>query len=311
MVVSGKKTDLIEKAFIRALRVSLVSLLVLCGVAVNGLKAQVPVKPDQMPRELNDIGLNEKLNAQIDAELTFLDENGQVVALKDYFGKGRPVVLNLVYYSCPMLCSMVLQGVVESLKQVPYTPGQEIEVVTISFDPKETSALAAAKKSTILHEYTRPGADQGWHVLVDKDGNAKKLADQIGFRFKWDEETKQFAHPSVTMILTPEGRVSRYLNGIDYPQRDMRLALAEASQGKIGTLSDRIMLFCYKYDPSSRSYVMAATNTMKLGGVLIVLMLGVPLFLFWRREMRGQGGSRNVWAEEPAPVEPKIKEQSL
>ena len=311
MIASGKKFDRVEKATIRAVQVTLVSLIILCSVTVHSLKAQVPVKSDQMPRELNGIGLDEKLNTQVDGNLTFLDESEQVVALKDYFGKGRPVVLNLVYYSCPMLCSMVLQGVVQSLKQVPYVPGQEIEVVTISFDPKENSALAAAKKTTIMQEYARPGADKGWHVLVDKDGNAKKLADQVGFRFKWDDETKQFAHPSVTMILTPEGKTSRYLVGIDYPQRDMRLALAEASQGKIGTLSDRFMLFCYKYDPSSRSYVMAATNTMKAGGLLIMLILGATLMVFWRREMRGLGGNRKMWEDEPAPVESNIKEQSL
>lgn len=311
MIVSGKKNDRSKPVSFRAIRVTLVSLIIFSSVVFHGLQAQVPVKSDQMPRELNGIGLDEKLNTQLDGNLTFLDESGQVVALKDYFGKGRPVVLNLVYYSCPMLCSMVLQGVVQSLKQVPFVPGQDIEVVTISFDPKENSALATAKKNTILQEYSRPGADKGWHVLVDKDGNAKKLADQVGFRFKWDDETKQFAHPSVTMILTPEGKTSRYLVGIDYPQRDMRLALAEASQGKIGTLSDRFMLFCYKYDPSSRSYVMAATNTMKLGGILIVLILGATLMVFWRREMRGLGGNRNMWEEESAPVKPNIKEQSL
>lgn len=271
--------------------------------------AQILTRPEEKPREIREVSLQEKLNAQVDPELTFIDETGQTVALKDYFGKGRPVVLNLVYYSCPMLCGMVLQGVVRSLKEVPYTPGQEIEVVTISFDPKETAVLAAAKKNTIFQEYTRPGAEKGWHVLVDKDGNAKKLADQVGFGFKWDEETQQFAHPSVTMILTPQGRVSRYLNGIDYAQRDMRLALAEASQGKIGTLSDRIMLYCYKYDPTARSYVMAATNTMKAGGVLIVLVMGLMLFVFWRRELRGV--RRNVWDDNPTPVKSNIKEQSL
>lgn len=271
--------------------------------------AQILTRPDEKPREIREVSLQEKLNAQVDPELTFIDETGQTVALKDYFGKGRPVVLNLVYYSCPMLCGMVLQGVVRSLKEVPYTPGQEIEVVTISFDPKETAVLAAAKKNTIFQEYTRPGAEKGWHVLVDKDGNAKKLADQVGFGFKWDEETQQFAHPSVTMILTPQGRVSRYLNGIDYAQRDMRLALAEASQGKIGTLSDRIMLYCYKYDPTARSYVMAATNTMKAGGVLIVVVMGLMLFVFWRRELRGV--RRNVWDDDPTPVKSNIKEQSL
>jgi protein SCO1/2 len=300
----GRK-QFVKCGFARKLQMTLTALVIFG----SGLQAQVLTRPEEKPREIQDVSLQEKLNAQVDPELTFIDETGQIVALKDYFGKGRPVVLNLVYYSCPMLCGMVLQGVVRSLKEVPYTPGQEIEVVTISFDPKETAVLAAAKKNTIFQEYTRPGADKGWHVLVDKDGNAQTLADQIGFGFKWDDDTKQFAHPSVTMILTPEGKVSRYLNGIEYPQRDMRLALAEASQGKIGTLSDRFMLYCYKYDPTSRSYVMAATNTMKVGGVLIVLILGFMLFVLWRREF--QGVRRNVWDEDPAPVESNIKEQSL
>lgn len=295
--------------FVNGVRTVIGSLLIFSSLLTAG--AQGLVRSDERPREIQEVGLDEKLNTQVDPNLTFVDETGQTVALKDYFGKGRPVVLNLVYYSCPMLCGMVLQGVVASLKQVPYTAGQEIEVVTISFDPKETAALAAAKKNSIMQDYTRPGADKGWHVLVDKDGNAHKLAEQVGFRFKWDDETKQFAHPSVTMILTPEGRMSRYLPGIDYSQRDMRLALAEASQGKIGTISDRFMLYCYKYDPAARSYVMAATNTMKLGGVLIVLVLGATLLFFWRREMKGQGGNRNLWDEEPAAGEPQIKEQSL
>lgn len=301
-------TQSVRKAAIRGSRAVLLTWLILCGLLA--VHAQGPVRSDQMPQELNNVGLDEKLNTQVDPNLTFIDEAGQTVALKEYFGKGRPVVLNLVYYSCPLLCGMVLQGVVRSLKQVPYTPGQEIEVVTISFDPKENSALAAAKKNTIMQDYARPGSESGWHVLVDKDGNAKKLADQIGFRFKWDDSSKQFAHPSVTMVLTPEGKVSRYLPGIDYPQRDMRLALTEASQGKIGTISDRFMLYCYKYDPSSRSYVMAASKTMKVGGILIMLLIGGGLIFFWRREFKGQGGNRNQWDDE-SPAEPTIKEQTL
>jgi protein SCO1 len=300
-------TQSVRQAVLRKVGATLVSLIIFCAASA----AQTPLRPDEKPREIQDVTLEEKLSTQVDPNLSFIDETGQTVALKDYFGKGRPIVLNLVYYSCPMLCGMVLQGVVRSLKQVPYTPGQDIEVVTISFDPKETSVLAAAKKNTIMEDYARPGSDKGWHVLVDKDGNAKKLANQIGFKYKWDDETKQFAHPSVTMILTPEGKVSRYLGGIDYAQRDMRLALTEASQGKIGTISDRFMLYCYKYDPSSRSYVMAATNTMKVGGVLIMLLLGGSLIFFWRREFKGQGGNRNQWDDESSPVKPTIKEQSL
>ncbi len=292
------------KLVLPSIYVFTISLIILLGSFSIQLQAQTPLKSDQMPVDLKDVGLDEQLAAQVDPNLTFTDESGQTVALKDYFGKGRPVVLNLVYYSCPMLCGMVLQGVVRSLKEVPYKPGQEIEVVTVSFDPRENAALALAKKNSIMQEYNRPGTEAGWHVLVDKDGNAKKLADQVGFRFKWNEEEKQFAHPSVTMVLTPEGKVSRYLNGIDYPQRDMRLALAEASQGKIGTISDRFMLYCYKYDPSSRSYVMAATNAMKIGGVFIMLLLGGALFLFWRSEFKGQGGNRNVWDEDK--VDPRV-----
>ena len=292
------------KLVLPSMYVFTVSLIILLGSFGVQLQAQTPLKSDQMPVDLKDVGLDEKLAAQVDPNLTFTDETGQTVALKDYFGKGRPVVLNLVYYSCPMLCGMVLQGVVRSLKQVPYKPGQEIEVVTVSFDPRENAALALAKKNSVMQEYNRPGAETGWHVLVDKDGNAKKLADQVGFRFKWNEEEKQFAHPSVTIVLTSEGKISRYLNGIDYPQRDMRLALAEASQGKIGTISDRFMLYCYKYDPSSRSYVMAATNAMKIGGVFIMLLLGGALFWFWRSEFKGQGGNRNVWDEDQ--VDPRV-----
>ncbi len=306
MIRCCKKILVRQKVQQQALRARVVSLIILLGIVSASLGAQVPTKPDQMPAELDDVSLVEKLNGQIDLDLAFTDDAGKTVTLKEFFSKGRPIVLNLVYYSCPMLCGMVLQGVVKSLKQVPYTPGQDIEVVTISFDARETPVLAAAKKNSIMQEYNRPGADVGWHVLVDKDGNAKKLADQLGFKFKWDEETKQFAHPSVTMILTAGGKISRYLPGIDYAQRDMRLALAEASQGKIGSLSDRFMLYCYKYDPSSRSYVMAATNTMKLGGVLILLLLGSALFYFWRREFKGQGGNRNPWEEEEHPAKPNV-----
>lgn len=284
-----------------------VALPLLRGMLVMMLAAVVPlhalsqilIKPEQKPAELKEVGLEEKLNGQIDLNLTFRDETGKVVALKDYFAKGRPVVLNLVYYSCPMLCGMVLQGVVRSLKGLPYTPGTDIEVISVSFNEKEQPELAKAKKESILQEYARPGADVGWHVLVDNQGNVKKLADQIGFSYKWDPESQQFAHPSVTTILTPEGKISRYLTGIDYEPRNMRLALTEASQGKIGTVGDRFMLYCYKYDPSSRSYVMAATRTMRLGGVLIVLLLGGALYYYWRRELKGQGGSRDSWDETP------------
>lgn len=263
--------------------------------------AQAQVTASERPEQIRNLGVDEKLNQQIDTSLTFLDGDGRTVALKDLLHKDRPVVLNLVYYSCPLLCGFVMQGVVRSLRGVPYTVGRDVEAITVSFDPKEKPELAKAKKESLLKEYGRPEAAAGWHVLVDKDGNAKRLADQVGFKYEWSEADQQFAHPSVTMILTPEGKVSRYLYGIDYEPRTLRLALTEASQGKIGSTVDRLLLFCYHYDPQSRSYVLFARNVMKAGGVLVMLVLGALLFVFWRREARGQGGSRNVWVDESKP----------
>ncbi len=237
---------------------------------------------------MKGLELEQKLNAQVDPELTFLNEEGQVVALRDYLGKGRPVVLNLVYYGCPMLCGMVTKGVTNTLREIPWTPGREFEVVTISFDSRETPPLAKAKKEAVLVDYGRPQARAGWHFLVDKDGNAKKLADQVGFKYRWIEDQKLFAHGSVTMILTPEGKMSRYLIGISYEPRDLRLALTEASHGRIGSVVERIMLYCYHYDPEARSYVPTANKIMRIGGVVIVMLIGGMLWFFWWREFRGQ-----------------------
>src|SRR5581483_10613871 len=232
----------------------------------------------ELPSDVQGLQVEQKLDAQIDLDLTFTNEEGQTVALRDYFGKGRPVVLNLAYYSCPMLCGMVIKGVTNTLREIPWTPGREFEVVTVSFDPRETALLAKAKKEAVMVDYGRPQAREGWHFLVDKDGNQK-----------------QFAHASVTMIATPEGKMSRYLIGIAYQPRDMRLALTEASNGKIGTIIDSFMLYCYHYDPEARSYVPMARRIMKIGGLVVVTMVGSILFFFWRREFKGQ---------PPAPLEP-------
>jgi protein SCO1 len=284
--------------FLRSEKLAKAALVALALFGMTAPRAAAQVRASDQPEEIREIGVDEKLNQQVDTSLTFLDGEGRTVALKDLLHKDRPVVLNLVYYSCPMLCGMVLQGALGSLKQVPYTAGKDIEVITVSFDPKEGPALAQAKKQHILAEYGRPEAKDGWHVLVDKDGNAKRLADQVGFKYKWSDADQQFAHASVTMILTPEGKVSRYLYGIDYDARTMRLALTEASEGKIGTTVDKLLLFCYHYDPLSRSYVLFATRVMKLGGVLIMLVLGATLVFFWRREARGRGGEANAWREK-------------
>ena len=211
-------------------------------------------------------------------------EDGYQVPLKQYFHKGQPVLLNLVYYPCPMLCNLMLNGQTSTLREIPWTPGKEFEIVTISIDPTETFELAAQKKAAYLASYERPAP--GWHFLADHDGNAKKLADQVGFHYRYDDQTGQYAHAAVIMFLTPEGKVSRYLYGIQFKARDLRLALTEASQAKFGLSVDRLLLYCFHYDPQARGYVLFATNVMRGGGVLTVLILGFVLWRMWRFEKR-------------------------
>ncbi len=248
-----------------------------------------------LPEELEGVGIRERLGETIDLDLTFIAENGYPVALREYFGKGRPVLLNLVYYSCPMLCTLVLNGQTAALREIPWTPGQEFEVVTISIDPTETFALAQKKKQLYLTSYDRPAP--GWHFLVDHQGNVRKLAEQIGFDYRYDERRQQYAHAAAIMVLTDDGRVSRYLYGIKYRARDLRLALAEASGGKVGSTLDRVLLFCYHYDPAEKSYVLMATTIMRAGGVLVVILLGVVLFRFWRNERRRSAAANPVNAQ--------------
>jgi protein SCO1/2 len=236
----------------------------------------------RLPQQLEGVGIDEKLGEKIDLDLTFIAENGYPVALREYFNKGRPVILNLVYYECPMLCTLVLNGQTQTLREIPWTPGEEYEIVTISIDPTENFAMARAKKELYLTNFERPAP--GWHFLSDHQGHVKALAEQIGFGYRYDEAREQFAHAAAIMVLTADGAVSRYLYGIRYKTRDMRLALSEASNGKIGTISDRVLLFCFHYDSKERSYTLFATNVMRLGGGLVVLILGLFLLGLWRRE---------------------------
>lgn len=267
----------------------------LLAVIVLGSSVSVRAQLNKdLPEDVKGLDVEQKIGAQIDLDLTFINEDGQTVALRDYFKHGRPVVLNLAYYSCPMLCGMVIKGVTNSLREVPWLPGREFEVVTVSFDPRETAPLAKAKKEAVLVDYGRPQARAGWHLLVDQDGHAKKLADQIGFKYRWIEREQQFAHGSVTFILTPEGKMSRYLFGLAYEPRDMRLALTEASNGRLGTVVDKFMNYCYHYDPVERTYVLKALQVMKLGGAVIVAAMLGMLFFFWRREFKGQSATDRI-----------------
>ncbi len=206
------------------------------------------------------------------------------MALKEFFHKDRPVLLDLVYYRCPQLCNLILNGQTSAMREIPWTPGDQYEVVTISIDPEETFDLARQKKLVQLGSYERPAP--GWHFLVDKDGNAKKLAEQIGFHYRYDPKQEQYAHPAAIFILTPEGRMARYLYGVRFKPMDMRFALTEAAKGRFTLTVEKLLLFCYQYDPAKHAYVLFAANFMKLGGALTVLIIGWFLFRMFRMEKK-------------------------
>jgi protein SCO1/2 len=232
-----------------------------------------------LPKVLKNVGIDQHLNQQIPLDAVFKDEQGQDVRLGQFF-KGKPVVLSLVYYSCPMLCNQVMNGELGSFRQISFNMGEQYEAVTISFDPSETPALAAAKKATYVKAYNRPGGEASWHFLTGDEANIKRLTEAVGFRYLWDEQTKQFAHASGIMVLTPEGKLARYFYGIEYPPRDLRLGLVEASQNKIGTPVDALMLYCYHYDPATGKYGAVVMNIVRLaGGISVALIVGLLLVL--------------------------------
>ena len=237
-----------------------------------------------LPPVLKKVGIDQKLNEQVPLDLVFKDEQGREVRLGQYF-KGKPVVLSLVYYTCPMLCNQILNGMLSSLRQVSFNAGEQFEVVNVSFDPRDTPAIAAAKKQTYIKAYNRAGGEAAWHFLTGDEANVKRLADAVGFRYLWDEQSKQFAHASGIMIVTPEGKLARYFYGVEYPPRDLRLGLVEASQNKIGTPVDTLMLYCYHYDPATGKYGAVVMNIMRVAGV-ITLGLMVGLFFVLRKISR-------------------------
>ena len=257
-------------------------LLFLLAVSVFAQSGAPP--PNVLPTMLEGVGVDEHLGRQIDLNLTFIAENGYPVALREYFNKGRPVILNLIYYSCPMLCNLILNAETATLREIPWTPGKEFEVVTISIDPNESFDLARKKKAVYLGSYNRPAP--GWHFLCDHEGNAKRLAELIGFHYRYDEHQQQFAHASAIFVLTPSGTMSRYLYRMPYKARDVRLALAEASENKISMTIDKVLLFCFHYDPQAGSYTLFATNVMRLGGVLTVLIMAFYFLRMFRAERR-------------------------
>jgi len=251
--------------------------------------AQPPVGPvptGNSTEVLKKVDIEQRLGNQIPLDLKFRDEAGREVRLADYFGKGKPVALTLVYYECPMLCNQVLNGAVGAFQALSFTAGKEFEVVTVSFDPREGPELAARKKDSYLKRYRRDGAAEGWHFLTGDKASIDALAEAVGFRYAWDEQSQQFAHASAVMVATPKGRLSHYFYGIDYAPRDLRLALVEASEGKVGSPVDSLILFCYHYDPASGRFA-PVMGVLRAAGVLTVFgVVGLVAYLMRKTRRR-------------------------
>jgi protein SCO1/2 len=233
------------------------------------------------PPQLRGVGIDQRLNNQVPLDLKFRDETGQTVILGSYFGK-KPVVLSLVYYSCPMLCTMAENGLLNALRDVKFNIGEQYEVVTVSIDPTETPAMAMGKKAVYAGLYGRPGAKQGWHFLVGDEPSIRALAQAVGFHYNYIPETRQFAHATGIIVLTPQGKVSRYFYGILYPSRDIRLALVEASNEKIGNPVDAVLLYCCEYDPVAGKYSMVISHVLRIAGAITLLSLGTLIFALSR-----------------------------
>jgi protein SCO1/2 len=236
---------------------------------------------EKIPDELQGIRIDEKIGAQVDLSLKFKDEQGKEVTLSNYFHDNKPVLLLLAYYGCPNLCNFFLNGVTDTLKTLKWLPGKEFEIVTVSIDPREKSDLALRKKKAHIKELGKPEAENGWHFLVESvdtqdpnfRGSAKILAEQVGFNYRYDKEQNQYAHSAAAIFLTPKGIVSRYLFGIQFLDRDFKLALGEASNGKIGNIVEQLILFCYNYDPKTKKYSLYVMNIVRVASVITVLIL--------------------------------------
>jgi protein SCO1/2 len=238
---------------------------------------------DSRPAPLQGVGIDQRLNEQVPMDLTFRDEVGKSVRLGDYFGS-KPVILALVYYKCPMLCTLTLNGLERTMRVMPLDVGNQYTVVTVSFDPRETPALAAAKKQEYLAHYGRPGGAAGWHFLTGEESSIHPLTDIVGFHYNYDPQSGQYAHTTGLVVLTPQGKIARYFYGVEFSPRDLRLSLVEASANKIGSPVDEILLFCFHYDPATGKYGLVIMRVIQIAGVVTVLALGSFMALMLRRE---------------------------
>ncbi len=265
--------------------VGIAALLLAAGTALRAQAVPSNTGPAAagMPAALQNVGFEPPLNGQMPLDLTFHDETGREVRLREYFGQ-KPVVLAFVYYGCPMLCDQVEQGVVGVLRMLSFNPGRDYEVVFVSFDSRETPDMAAEKKKKALAHFRRPETDSGWHFLTGSKESIDATTKAANFRFSFDARNNLFAHASGVLVLTPDGHISRYFYGVEYPGRDMRLGLVDASAGRIGTPIDHVLLFCYHYDPSTATYSASILRIIRLGGVLTILCLVGGILISRRRE---------------------------
>jgi protein SCO1/2 len=271
------------------------AVAVMAGVSVHaqpeapGLRPAPGPTASAMPPALQQVSFSQKLDAQLPLDTPFKDEHGRAVTLGDFFGE-RPVVVAFVYYECPMLCNQILNGLVSGIGVLDQTVGTDFDVVAISFDARETPVQAAAKKATYLDRYQRPGTERGWHFLTGDEAAIRRVTDTAGFQFAWDAATQQFAHASGVIVTTPGGKLSRYLFGIEYPPRDLKFALMESSAGKIGSVVDQVLLYCYHYEPATGSYSLVAMNAVRMGGAVTMVALFGFVAISLRRDGRAQAG---------------------
>jgi len=247
------------------------------------------------PPGLKNVGIEQHLDEQIPPDLTFRDETGQAVRLGNYFGK-KPMILNLVYYQCPMLCGEVLSGLESALRVLKFDVGKEFDVLTVSFDPHETPEMATKKKAEFLKRYGRPGAAGGWHFLTGPQQSIDGLTKAAGFQYQYDPKTGQFAHATAIMVLTPEGRIAQYYYGVEFAPKDLRLGLIQASENKIGNLADQVLLYCYHYDPTTGKYGAIIARVLQLSGLATILVLGIFVTVLMRY---GAGSDRHAASGRP------------
>jgi protein SCO1/2 len=268
---------------VKILELMIAALVLAVPVWGQGGMFQGSMSPpaNQRPPGLKHVGIEQRLDEQIPLGLTFRDETGKAVKLGNYFGS-RPVILNLVYYNCPMLCGQVLQGLESSLKVLKFNVGNEFDVLTVSFDPRETPEMAAAKKTEILKRYGRPRAENGWHFLTGSHDSIDALTKAAGFQYDYDTKTQQFAHGTAIILLTPQGKIAQYYYGIEFPPKDLRLGLIQASQDKIGNVVDEVLLYCYHYNPDTGRYSAIITRVLQVAAGATILILGSFIFVLFR-----------------------------